>query len=182
MSLQTCDISRLSTETTLKGIMKGLVKFLVLTFGRSAWLYRLLCRPTPLEFASFLRCSNQYYFLGNHCQIDSRISNNSPATTWIGNNSCLEACTLHASDGLFGGFSEALEEDFIVIGHHVYIGEGAVIYPGVTIGSHVQVMPGATVATDIPDHGVVYNEAAVIDLESLGTKPLHPIVAEPVAL
>lgn len=40
----------------------------------------------------------------------------------------------------------------IVIKAHAYIGEGAIICPGVTIGEHAFVEPGAVVFQDIPDY------------------------------
>lgn len=43
----------------------------------------------------------------------------------------------------------------IVIGDDVWIGAGAVILPGVTIGSHCVVAAGAVVTTDVPDGTLV---------------------------
>ena len=43
----------------------------------------------------------------------------------------------------------------IVIGDDVWIGAGAVILPGVTIGSHCVVAAGAVVTTDVPDSTLV---------------------------
>lgn len=50
------------------------------------------------------------------------------------------------------------------IGNNVWIGGGATIYPGVTIGHNVVISPGAVVINDIPDNVLVAgNPAQVID-------------------
>ncbi|MFT3733897.1 MAG: acyltransferase [Rhodocyclaceae bacterium] len=47
-----------------------------------------------------------------------------------------------------------------VIGKGASIGAGAVILPGIHIGSGAMIGAGAVVAHDVPDHAVVYGDAA----------------------
>lgn len=67
----------------------------------------------------------------------------------------------------------------IVVGDNVYIGNNAIILPGVTIGSNVVIGAGAIVSRDIPDNSVAVGvPARVIKttdeyLEKLKQESLH---------
>lgn len=50
----------------------------------------------------------------------------------------------------------------VVIGDSCWLGHGAIILPGVTIGRHVVVAAGAVVTTDVPDYCVVAGTPARI--------------------
>lgn len=50
----------------------------------------------------------------------------------------------------------------IVVGHGVWIGAGAVILPGVTIGEHAVVGAGAIVTKDVPAGVIVAGNPARI--------------------
>ena len=49
-----------------------------------------------------------------------------------------------------------LDDNIIRIGDNVWIGGGAIIMPGVTIGNHVVIGAGSVVTKDIPDHVIAY--------------------------
>jgi acetyltransferase-like isoleucine patch superfamily enzyme len=50
----------------------------------------------------------------------------------------------------------------ISIGNHVYVGNAAIILPGVTIGSHVLVAAGSVVTKSVPDRVVIAGNPARI--------------------
>lgn len=50
----------------------------------------------------------------------------------------------------------------VTIGDYVYIGSGALIMPGVTIGNNVLVAAGSVVSKSIPDNSVVAGNPARI--------------------
>lgn len=49
-----------------------------------------------------------------------------------------------------------LDDNKIVIGDNVWIGGGAIIMPGVTIGNNVVIRAGSIVTRDIPDNSIAY--------------------------
>ncbi len=148
-------------------------------------LYRLLSmNPTPQGYARFLEKFGHFYHFGNHCQIALSARIESPANVFIGNHVVLGHCILRSGDGFLDYTSPLQEESLTVIGNHAYIGDNADIYPGVCIGAHAQIMPGATVATDVEEYGVVYsdqnNTADVRVKHSTGpdtTMPVEPLLA-----
>lgn len=50
----------------------------------------------------------------------------------------------------------------VTIGHHVWIGGGAIINPGVTIGDHAVIASGSVVTKDIPANVIVGGNPAKI--------------------
>lgn len=73
----------------------------------------------------------------------------------IGEQVRLGACTLIAGDGFLDYSLVNRPEDAIVIGNFATVEDGAKIYPGVTIGAHATVLPGAVITTDVADYAVV---------------------------
>ncbi|WP_018701208.1 sugar O-acetyltransferase [Amorphus coralli] len=52
----------------------------------------------------------------------------------------------------------------ITIGDNVWIGGGALILPGVTIGDHARIGAGSVVTRDVPGYGVAYGNPARVKL------------------
>jgi acetyltransferase-like isoleucine patch superfamily enzyme len=48
----------------------------------------------------------------------------------------------------------------VVLGRNVWLGRGAIVLPGVTIGDHAVVAAGAVVASDVPDRTLVAGNPA----------------------
>lgn len=53
-------------------------------------------------------------------------------------------------------------EDHVIVKRGAYIGTGAILLPGVTIGSRSVVAAGAVVTSDVPDHTLVAGVPATI--------------------
>ena len=50
----------------------------------------------------------------------------------------------------------------VIIGHHVHIGEGACIMPGVTVGDHSVIGAGAVVTRSIPPYSIAVGSPAKV--------------------
>jgi len=65
-----------------------------------------------------------------------------------------------------------------VIGAHCFIGNHAIILPGLTIGSHVIVGAGSVVTKDVPPHCVVAGNPAVIIRTGISLNEDARLIAE----
>ncbi len=94
-----------------------------------------------------------YTRIGIHCTVIGPVR--------IGSNVNLaQGITITALNHNFSDITRRIDQQGIstqqvVIADDVWIGAGAVILPGVSIGSHVVVAAGAVVTSDVPDYCVV---------------------------
>ena len=93
--------------------------------------------------------------LGKHCNINrkAKIDGVNPKGVHIGDYVLISQNALILSHDHFR--DEAHQYVDTYIGHHVSIGWGAVINPGVKIGNHVIVGANSVVTKDVPDGCVV---------------------------
>ena len=107
-----------------------------------------------------------------------------PYLITIGDN-----CALTGGTRIFthGGSTVAREKypDFdvfgkVVLGNRVYVGSGAMIMPGVTIGDNVLIAAGSVVTKSIPSNVVVAGNPAkyVCTLDEFIEKPFYPFGEE----
>lgn len=73
----------------------------------------------------------------------------------LGNN-------INLSAGVTIGQAGRQEKKVPIIGNQVFIGTGAVLVGGITIGDDVLIAPNAYVNTDVPAHSVVIGNPAII--------------------
>lgn len=98
--------------------------------------------------------------MGEHCSIQTNVTITDPALVAMGDNVRMSGCTLFGHDGSVNMLNRAygLRLDAvgpIKLGSDVFIGHGAIILPGTTIGSRVIVAAGAVVSRDVPDNTLV---------------------------
>lgn len=88
------------------------------------------------------------------------IDNELPHLVEIGDHATIVArTTIIAHDHAFGYSKNRLNKSDsigkVTVGHHAFIGLGAVIMPGITVGNHAIVGANSVVIADVEDHDVV---------------------------
>lgn len=142
-------------------------------------LYIKVCSPTNNEYALFLKGINYLYKIGDNCSINNDVNITDPKYVKIGNNVSLSSCTLIGHDGsievLNRAYNVSLESvGKIVISDNVFVGHGAIIMPGVTIGENVVIAAGAVVTKDVESGNIIAGVPArkIGETESLKNKLL----------
>lgn len=144
----------------ISSFIKRLAKQLALRNLKYLSLYRKVCNPSGTEWAEMYRRHRILHAMGNHCSIIPDTHLDMPHLISLGDNVRLASCTLLCHDGIinmlerrFGGKLEAVGP--IKIGNNVFIGHGAIVLRGVTIGNDVVVASRSVVTKDLPT-GYVY--------------------------
>jgi acetyltransferase-like isoleucine patch superfamily enzyme len=142
------------------GIKTRALRWLAVRSPRHEGLYRYFCEPTGHEWADVLRERGDFYAMGEHCFIDPYAVLADRAFIRLGNNVRINKCTMWCHDGSVNMINRAygLRLDNvgkIDIRDNVYIGFGAVILPGVTIGPNAIVAVGSVVRSDVAEGDVV---------------------------
>ncbi len=130
---------------------------------RHAWFKRLYVRqysPRGEEYVQLLRAHHVVYSIGDHCQINLDVRMTDPAYVRIGNNVILSDCTLIGHDASAAMLERAYGVKLEAVGKidirdNVFIGHGAIILPGVTIGPNAIVAAGSVVNRDVAEGDVV---------------------------
>lgn len=116
---------------------------------------------TPEKYARFIGVK-----IGSNCKIATRYFGSEPYLIEIGNNVQVTDDVRFFCHG--GGWNfRAKYPDFdyfgkIKVGDNVYIGNCALIMPGVTIGNNVMVGAGAVVTRSVPDDAIMAGNPARI--------------------
>lgn len=123
------------------------------------YIYKLFC--TPESYARFLGVT-----VGTGCSIATKGFSREGYLITIGDNvQITEGVKLYTHGGGWVLRSEYPDFDSfgkITIGNNVYIGNNAMIMPGVTIGNNVVVGGGTVVTKSIPDNVVIAGSPARI--------------------
>lgn len=141
-------------------VVRRLLRHLAIDRGRAVGLYRRICRPDGNEWALYLKRHGGFHAMGEHCSIQVNTTISDPAYVRLGNNVRLSGCTVFGHDGsvnmLAAAYGLVLDRaGKIDIRDHVYIGHGAIVLPGVTIGPYALVAAGAVVNRDVPENTIV---------------------------
>jgi acetyltransferase-like isoleucine patch superfamily enzyme len=128
---------------------------MVFAWGRPVFLYRKICRPNNREWGEYLRKHGRLYYMGVDVEINSDAIFTDPEYVSIGNNVLLSSCTLVGHNGAIAILNRAYNTKLDDVGKidirdNVFIGIGAIILPGVTIGPNAIVGAGAVVTKDVP--------------------------------
>lgn len=142
------------------GLLRRLIRSHSLRTGRYRGLFMRVGRPSADEYTDFMRRHGGMRSVGDHVMILADTTITDPAYVRIGNNVVLSSCALIGHDGstavmdrAFGIRTELVGK--IDIRDNVFIGFGAIVLPGVTIGPNALVAAGAVVNADVPPDSVV---------------------------
>jgi acetyltransferase-like isoleucine patch superfamily enzyme len=152
---------------TARNLLDRLVRHVAWRHGRLEGLYRR-SNPNGYEWAAYLKHRNTFYAQGEHVYIlPSALLKeaSNPKYIRLGNNVRIGSAVFLCHDGsvhvLNRAFGLRLDRvGKIDVRDNVFIGERAVILPGVTIGPNAIVGAGAVVARDVPENSVVVGSPA----------------------
>lgn len=118
------------------------------------------CRPGSLEYGEFLKRHGGLYAIGENTSINVGINITDPAYVRIGSNCALSACTLLGHDGVVRILNTTYGKKLDSVGKidildNSFVGHGAIVMPGVTIGPNSIVAAGSVVSKDVPPGVVV---------------------------
>lgn len=123
------------------------------------WYFKY-CRPNGEEWAEFMRRWGGFHRYGIGGCFTPGATVTDPAYTSIGDHVTLSVCTLIGHDAAAPTLGRAYGKKLdavgkIVIGDHCFIGHGAIVMPGVTVGARSVVAAGAVVTKDVDEAQVV---------------------------
>lgn len=144
----------------LKRYLQKILRHAAFRHGRCVGLYLRICRPWGDEYARFLGARGIVHSIGTNCHINPGVNMTDPAYVRIGNNVILADCTLIGHDASAAMLERAYNTRLDAVGKidirdNVFIGHGAIVLPGVTIGPDAIVAAGAVVNKDVPPGTVV---------------------------
>ena len=137
--------------------LRLLFRQLAFRSGKAVGLYRRFCKPDGEEWAEFLRSRRVLFSMGDRCSVQTTTVFTDPQYVRLGSNVRLSGCVLFGHDGsvnmlaaAYGGLLDHVGR--IDIRDNVFIGHGAIVLPGVTIGPNAIVAAGAVVTKDVPEN------------------------------
>jgi acetyltransferase-like isoleucine patch superfamily enzyme len=140
--------------------LNRLLRALAVRDPRYERLYARLGRPGGLAWAQMLRERGDFYAMGDHCYIEPSAQITDRAYIRLGNNVRITACCMMGHEGTVNMINRALGLRLDGVGKidirdNVFIGYGAIILPGVTIGPNAIVSAGSVVRSDVAEGDVV---------------------------
>ncbi len=122
--------------------------------GRFKGLYKKLCHPSNVQYGVFLARHGGYYSIGKNTSINLDVAVPDPAYVRIGDNCSLSSCTLLGHDGVIAVLNNTYGKRLDAVGKidirdNCFIGFGAIVMPGITIGPNAVVAAGAVVTKDV---------------------------------
>lgn len=137
-----------------------ILRYFAFNKGRFKFLYLRVCNPDGREYAEFLRRHGNFYSIGDNCRINQGANITDPAYVRLANNVSLSDCTLLGHDGVIAVLNEAYGVKLDSVGKidikdNVFVGHGATIMPGVTIGPNAIVAAGSLVTKDVAEGDIV---------------------------
>lgn len=158
----------------MKSVLRRILRYLAFERGQAVGWYKRFCNPGGEEWAAWLKRWGGLHAIGEHCSIQTNVTITDPAYTRLGHNVRLTGCTLFGHDGSVNMLNRAygLKLDRvgkIDIRDNVFVGHGAILLPGVTIGPNAIVAAGTVVNRDVPPNSIVAGTPARVvgDLDRL---------------
>lgn len=164
-----------------------------LEHGKNAALWRKVARPSAGEWTAFLKRHGGFHSFGENCFILPESVFTDPEYTSIGNNVWIVGAWISGHDGSVIMLNRAYGKNLdavgpVIIRDDVFIGRGATILPGVTIGPRAIIGAGAVISRDVPPNSVVAGNPArfirTLDehvakiQERTAAYPWHDIIAQ----
>ena len=123
-------------------------------------LYRRFCRPNGREWAEMRRERGDYFSMGDFCSINPYATLEGGKLIRFGSNVRLASCYVSCHDGSVNMINRAFGLNLDNVGKidfrdNVFIGFGAIILPGVTIGPNAIVSTGSVVRSDVAEGDIV---------------------------
>lgn len=144
----------------MPNILRRFLRKMALEHGRlvSAWLK--FGQPSSADYIEHLRRNVKVHAIGQNCHINHDAILTDPQYVRIGNNVCLSTCTLVGHDAVVSVLNRSHGVKLDSVGKidildNVFVGMGAIILPGVTIGPNAVVAAGAVVNRDVPEGAIV---------------------------
>jgi acetyltransferase-like isoleucine patch superfamily enzyme len=144
----------------LTQLIMHVLRTLAMDRGCCVSLYLKICRPHNDEYAEFLRRHGRLRSMGKGCRVNHDVRITDPEYVRLGNNVTLSTCTLLGHDGSIGMLNAAYDVRLDSVGKidirdNVFVGLGAIVLPGVTIGPNAIVAAGAVVTKDVAEGDIV---------------------------
>ncbi len=138
----------------MRKLIGSVVKRVAWRTGQWRNIYLRLCRPTAGEYTEFLRRHGGFHSIGEHCNILPTTVFTDPAYVKMGSNVHFSDCAIIGHDGSIAMLNRAYGLRLDSVGKvdirdNVFIGFGAIVLPGVTIGPNAIVAAGAVVNRDV---------------------------------
>ena len=148
------------------GLKRLIFRGLALRNERYDSLYKFMCAPNGTDWAEFLKERGDFYAMGEDCYIDPYANIQDRALIRIGNNVRINTCMMMCHDGSVNMINKATGLKLDSVGRidirdNVYIGYGAIVLPGVSIGPNAIVSAGSLVRSDVGPGDVVAGVPAV---------------------
>jgi acetyltransferase-like isoleucine patch superfamily enzyme len=144
----------------MRAMLKYLISYLAMRHNRALFLWKAFCRPTGREYAEYLKRFGRLHSIGEGCRIlpSSRIAD--PELVRLGNNVSLSTCAIIPHDGSIAVLNETYGLRLEGVGSvdirdNVFVGYGAIILRGVTIGPNAIVAAGAVVTKNVAEGTIV---------------------------
>lgn len=177
----------------VRNIIKRLVRHVAFKFGRGDKLYLRICRPSGEEWAALLKQRGTLHSMGHNCSVQTNVDITDPKYVRMGHNVRLSGCTIFGHDGTVNMLNRAYGLNLDRVGKvdildNVFIGHGAIVLPGATIGPNAIVAAGAVVTGDVQPDSVYAGVPArrisgiqdVVDrmVADQASYPWQPLIAE----
>ena len=141
-------------------IIRRFVRHMALEKGRMKRWYLRICHPTSTEYGEFIRRHGGLYSVGEKTTINIGANITDPAYVRIGSNCSISSCTLLGHDAVVRIINNIHGTKLDSVGKidikdNSFVGHGAIVMPGVTIGPDSVVAAGSVVTKDVPPGMVV---------------------------
>lgn len=133
--------------------------------NRFVGLWRRLGSPSLEDWAEYLSRHGGFHSFGSACAINPSAYFADPAITRIGSNVRIAGGFITGHDGSVNMVNRAFGTKFDAVGavdirDNVFVGYGAIILPGVTIGENSIIGAGAVIARDVEPGSIMAGSPA----------------------